>query len=240
MRNILPCNSPNCGGYTLEAELGITPNGYSAPDYRGWEVKTFGVRNFSRMNAEVITLMTPEPDGGLYEQLGVEKFIRRFGYPDVAGRADRINFGGVYSFNKIGTRTGVRLGLIGFDEAKNKIADVEGGIALFLKTECIALWSFEKLIDHWKRKHDKAVYVPNKTELGPPRRYYYGDQILLGRGAEFERLMSAIVTGAVYYDPGIKLEQASGKSKIKRRSQFRVKARDLRTLYGSFETYMVG
>lgn len=28
-RNVLPCHSSNCGGYTLEAELGVTPNGYS-------------------------------------------------------------------------------------------------------------------------------------------------------------------------------------------------------------------
>jgi hypothetical protein len=38
-RNIAPCNSPQCGGYTLESELGITPNGRAEPDYLGWEVK---------------------------------------------------------------------------------------------------------------------------------------------------------------------------------------------------------
>ena len=31
--NLQPCEAPNCGGYTLEAEFGITPNGYSEPDY---------------------------------------------------------------------------------------------------------------------------------------------------------------------------------------------------------------
>jgi hypothetical protein len=31
--------SSNCGGYTLEAELGATPNGYSEPDFMGWEIK---------------------------------------------------------------------------------------------------------------------------------------------------------------------------------------------------------
>ena len=31
--------APNGGGYTLEAELGIVPNGVSEPDYLGWEVK---------------------------------------------------------------------------------------------------------------------------------------------------------------------------------------------------------
>lgn len=36
--NLMACEAPNCGGYTLEAELGITPNGYSEPDLLGWEV----------------------------------------------------------------------------------------------------------------------------------------------------------------------------------------------------------
>src|SRR5690606_14167629 len=44
--NLMACEAPNCGGYTLEAELGITPNGYSEPDFLGWEVKQFGVANF--------------------------------------------------------------------------------------------------------------------------------------------------------------------------------------------------
>jgi hypothetical protein len=47
----MACEAPNCGGYTLEAELGITPNGYSEPDFLGWEVKQFGVANFARVNS---------------------------------------------------------------------------------------------------------------------------------------------------------------------------------------------
>ena len=58
---LLPCRAPNCGGYTLEAELGVTPNGYSEPDFMGWEVKQFGVANFNRTKSKAITLMTPEP-----------------------------------------------------------------------------------------------------------------------------------------------------------------------------------
>jgi hypothetical protein len=53
---ILPCKSPQCGGYTLEAELGITPNGYSEPDFMGWEVKQFGVTKFENINSSIITL----------------------------------------------------------------------------------------------------------------------------------------------------------------------------------------
>ena len=76
--NILQCVSSNCGGYTLEAELGITPNGYSEPDFLGWEVKQFGVANFERIYSSVITLMTPEPTDGIYKTLGTEAFLRKY------------------------------------------------------------------------------------------------------------------------------------------------------------------
>lgn len=45
------------------------------------------------------------------------------------------------------------------------------------------------------------------------------------------------VAGRVYYDPGIKLENASSaRPRVKRRSQFRVKSSDLPALYQSMET----
>src|SRR5690606_13351713 len=94
--NILYCNSPNCAGYTLEAELGITPNGYSEPDYLGWEIKQFGVPRFDKIDSSVITLMTPEPTAGFYKSRGVDTFLRTYGYLDKRGREDRINFGGVH------------------------------------------------------------------------------------------------------------------------------------------------
>lgn len=74
--NILPCRASNCGGYTLEAELGVTPNGYSEPDFMGWEIKQFGVKKFENINSSVITLMTPEPTNGLYKSEGTEYFIK--------------------------------------------------------------------------------------------------------------------------------------------------------------------
>lgn len=82
--NILACNAPNCGGYTLEAELGIIPNGYSAPDFLGWEIKQFGVKKFTRINNAIITLMTPEPNGGIYKNEGIEYFLKHYGYADKA------------------------------------------------------------------------------------------------------------------------------------------------------------
>jgi hypothetical protein len=36
---LLQCEAPNCGGLTLEAELGIIPNSNSEPDILGYEIK---------------------------------------------------------------------------------------------------------------------------------------------------------------------------------------------------------
>lgn len=231
-----PCNSPQCGGYTLEAELGITPNGLAEPDFLGWEVKSFSVTNFAQASTQTITLMTPEPDGGFYRDKGPESFVRTFGYVDRMGRVDRMNFGGVHIYGVVHSLTGLRLELPGFDPKTGKIRDVEGGIALMREGECAALWSFRKLIDHWKRKHDRAAYVPNQARTGPPREYRYGSDIQLGSGTDFIKLLLALYKGFVYYDPGIKLEGVStSKPVLKRRSQFRVKARNLAGLYDSFE-----
>jgi len=231
-----PCNSQNCGGYTLEAELGISPNGLAEPDYYGWEVKSYTVPSFARMSSGVITLMTPEPDGGYYKTHGPEAFIRRFGYADVSGRPDRINFGGIHLFAQDHARTGMRLVLTKFDATKNKILDAEGGVALMRDAECGASWSFRKLIDHWKRKHDKAAFVPNMAKSGPPRCYRYSSTVNLGEDSEFPKFLAAFISGSLYYDPGLKLEAASTKTpRSKRRSQFRMRVRDLYGLYRTFE-----
>ena len=238
----LACTGPNCGGMTLEAEFGIRPNGSSAPDFKGWEVKTISARNGRKLwpDAKTVTLMTPEPDGGIYRDKGVDSFIRRFGYPDKKGRVDRINFGGRYAVGEQSTAGRPRLVMIGFDSASGKITDTDGGLALVLHDECAASWSYKKLIQHWKRKHNQAVYVPNECEKGSPPKYRYGDTACIGRGAEFERFVAALASGAIIYDPGIKLEGASTvRPIVKRRSQFRAKVSNLSNLYGSFETVKV-
>lgn len=95
-----------------------------------------------------------------------------------------------------------------------------------------ARWSFESLLNHWKRKHAKAVYVPSNCILAP-RRYRYGKKILVGVGTDFPLLLAAFASGAAFYDPGIKLENASGKAVLKRRSQFRIQMKDIAALYES-------
>lgn len=231
---LVPCKGPNCGGNTLEAALGIRSNGFAAPDLLGWEIKSFSVRSIlgEERALSPITLMTPEPDGGIYASEGPKRFLELFGYPDTRGRADRINFGGVYRHGgATHARTGVRMVVVGAN-SHGKI-EADGSVCLLdAKDEVAASWSFHKLLDHWKAKHSKAAYVP--CERHPDASTYrYSNNVMLGEGANFGLVAQALVSGRVYYDPGIKLEGTGPTSKLKRRSQFRVHVRDVASLYSS-------
>ena len=230
--NILSCDAPNCGGYTLEAELGITPNGYSEPDYLGWEIKQFGVANFERINSAIITLMTPEPTGGVYKTLGVHDFLELYGYEDKMGRSDRLNFGGIHKVNIPHASTGLTMKLIGFDEDSGKIRNATGKIALMDSNgNEAATWDFASLLLHWNRKHNQACYVPSLSNVKPVRQYSYGHRVILGMGTDFHLFLKQMALGNIYYDPGIKMENISVKPKIKKRSQFRIKSAFLPHLY---------
>lgn len=236
--SLAPCEAPNCGGYTLEAELGVKPNGFSEPDFRGWEVKQYNVPDIAKQTGGgAITLMTPEPTGGYYFDKGVEAFIRKYGYPDRKGREDRINFGGVHRIGNRLSLTGLTLVLDGYDAEASKFLDSTKGIALLDdKGNAAAVWAYTGLIKHWARKHERAVYVPSASRTEPRRQYHYGGSVLLGEETDFFRFLNAMAAGHVYYDPGIKLEEASSKNpKIKRRSQFRIRVQRLRELYAKAE-----
>ena len=235
-KELLPCEASNCGGYTLEAELGITPNGYSDPDFLGWEVKQFGVTDFAKYQSSIITLMTPEPTGGYYVDEGVRTFIEKFGYTDKMGRADRMNFGGIHKTGQKHQTTGLTLTLQGFDVESGKITHTDGSIALIGRNDIeAASWSFTSLLKHWNRKHAKASYVPSKHVEKPERQYSYGNNIILGVGTDFTLFLKQMALGRIYYDPGIKLENISTKPSVKRRSQFRIKSLYLPQLYRNNE-----
>lgn len=240
--DLRPCNAPQCGGFTLEAELGIPKNSKGEPDFLGWEVKQHAVTSFDRpASGGAISLMTPEPTGGLYKEQGVEAFVRKFGYADKVGREDRMNFGGTHFFGKTQASTGLILVLNGYDAKTGKILDAEGALQLVDHTGLVAAsWSFSGLLGHWSRKHNKAVYVPSMKRMEPTCQYHYGHLVRLAQGTDSLKLLSAFVAGGVYYDPGIKLERAStGKPAIKRRSQFRVASRNVGVLYQAIETALV-
>lgn len=234
-----PYRARNGGGYTLEAELGISPNGYAEPDFLGWEIKQYGVNNFEAFRPKSpVTLMTPEPTGGLYREQGVVEFLRRYGYPDKSGKPDRINFGGVYACNREAHKdTGLKLQMIGYDQESAKITDMDGGIALLDPNEEVAaLWKFTGIIEHWTRKHAQAAYVPSLFR-NPPPEYCYGPRIHLCEKTDLTLFLQAIAKGVVYYDPGIKLEKASTENpKAKKRSQFRIRHDHLIQMYHQNET----
>ena len=223
----------NGGGYTLEAELGVTPNGYADPDFMGWEIKQFGVKKCDLINSKVLTLMTPEPDGGFYVDQGVDAFMRKYGYESPSIK-DRLDFTGRHLAGEICEKSGLMLVTEGYDIAGNVITDAAGCIALLDSDgNPASIWTFSKLMEHWKRKHAKAAYIPSlsRKEADNSKSYYYCNNIRLFEGTTFIKLLHAITETHVYYDPGIKLENASTTPRSKRRSQFRVKSRLLSNLY---------
>jgi MvaI/BcnI restriction endonuclease family protein len=230
---ILDCNAPNCGGYTLEAELGIRPNGISDPDFHGWEIKQHAVTNLMRpASGGPITLMTPEPTGGVYVEEGVKEFIRRYGYPDRT-IADRRNFGGIHNSLRICTATNLALTLQGYDPATRKITDFSGGISLVdPQGTAAAVWHYKDLLSHWTRKHAKAAYIPSIVRKEPRNQYQYSSHVRLAEGTEFRLFLNAVASGDVYYDPGIKIVNvSSAKPEVKKRSQFRIRSASIPLLY---------
>ncbi|GAA6159590.1 hypothetical protein NBRC116589_17640 [Ruegeria sp. HU-ET01832] len=226
-------SAQNGGGYTLEAELGIIPNGIAEPDFLGWEIKQYSVRDFVNFRAtSPVTLMTPEPTSGVYTE-NFAVFMEDFGYDDTKGRPGRRNFGGIYRNRAHAhARTSVRMIIEGYDPDKGKIEDMGGSILLIAPDDRVAAgWEFKNLLNHWNRKHAQAAYLPSQSS-GNPRQYRYADRVQLGQGTDFFRFMKLLNQGSVYLDPAVKVENG----KQKKRNQFRVNHTDLPDLYQSFET----
>lgn len=200
----------------------------------GWEVKQYGVTDFTKFRAKSpVTLMTPEPTGGIYKSEGVAGFLHKFGYPDQSGKPDRFNFGGRYDCQTGHHHlTGLRMTLAGYDTCTGKITDMNGGMALVDNQDQVAAsWTFAGLMAHWNRKHAQAVYVPSLFRTPPPE-YSYSSQVLVCEKTDFLLFLKAFAAGSVYYDPAVKIEKAStAKPDIKRRSQFRVSHANLAQLY---------
>jgi hypothetical protein len=234
---VIPCLSSNCGGYTLEAELGIIPNGHSEPDFMGYEIKSFSYKGRTYSNS-VLTLMTPEPTGGYYRQ-GLQKFIEVYGYPDKLGRPNRWNFGGVHRIGIRNASTNLTLVVNGYDVYRQKITDVSGAIQLIDQFDNIAAeWSFSGLIDHWARKHRKACYVPSIKKTHGNRDYYnYSSIVHLGEGTDFIRFLNSWVEKLIFYDPALKVVLVDDKVTTKKRNQFRIKFQNLSSLYFDFTEF---
>lgn len=232
---VVPCRGTNCNGNTLEALLGIRSNGIALPDFHGWEIKARGVTSSEKPGSSVVTLFTPEPDGGTYVSGGLQAFMGAYGH-DAETKHGRTNFGGIYRVGaEIKSNKKLRLELHGYNRQSQKYSP-DGAVVMVNHVGDVAMsWSFAKLLDHWKSKHAKAAFVPSQVLRDEAPQYRFGRRVLLGTGAEFGRLLTSLSDGNVYYDPGIKLERTSeGKLISKRRSQFRVRSLNLAALYERF------
>lgn len=208
-----PCKGPQCVGQTLLAELQIPADGRAMADYRGWEVKAYTVKSFSSKASCRVTLMTPQPTGGDYVEYGVAEFLATYGAPS-ASDPKEIYFQGQHRVGIQNVKRRTTLTVAGYDRQRHAISDASGGIRLIDTTGNIAAeWGFAALVEHWREKHARAVFVPSRARSGPPQEYSYSDKVHLGIGNPFSLFMESLIDGFVIYDPGIRLK--------KPRSQFR-------------------
>lgn len=205
-------DAPRCPGHTLEAELGVIPNGDAAPDFCGWEVKAKSISSKT-------TLLTPEPDGGVYKEKGLVSFLRTYGFPTKSGK---IGFNGTHYLDERQGKTNQTLKIAGFDLSTSRITDVAGFVYLEdSEGKISASWSFAKLLEHWTKKHSSTAYVQTtKHKEGEDVFFSYGPTVHLCRSTSFPKFLSALVEKKVVYDPGPSMQRDGRKSKG--RSQFRL------------------
>ena len=223
----IPYVAQNAVGFTLEAFLGIRPNGRSEPDYYGWELK-------HHSKNRPITLFSPEPDGGLYAD-DFSTFMTRFGYADKLGRRERTNFGGRHHTLDFNAKTGLILAIKGVNNGD--IVDPNASVGLIDQNGFVAAsWSILKILKHWNRKHNQAAYIESDRDKSAGE-CKFGPIVLLGEGTDLKIFLSQLEIGNIYFDPAHKQVNVEiGKPKTKRRNQFRIRQKNLKFLYQNFTT----
>ena len=222
---LVPYKAANGGGYTLEGLLGIIRNSRSEPDFMGWEIKAY--------SSDKISLITTEPDGGMYGNNGVKSFVRKYGKPS---GVDTLYFTGTHRVDCRNAKNGLTLVVRGFNPIRKVIEDVEGAVELLDDAgHCEAAWSFSHLLIKWNKKHAQAAYVPYKSNKETTRTYRYSSPALMGEGTDFNRYLTALCAGQVIFDPGSNIKNASTeKASVQSRCQFRMPVRHLTELYQKF------
>ncbi|MBE5204781.1 hypothetical protein IG612_19840, partial [Pectobacterium sp. FL60-S17] len=89
-------------------------------------------------------LMTPEPNTGTYIE-DIHLFMHEYAS---SKKENRVDFASIHRVGDTNEKTGLSLNLEGYNIAKRKIEDPDGG--LFLRNNSGALvagWSFEKLLN---------------------------------------------------------------------------------------------
>lgn len=217
---LIPYKAQNGAGYTLEAQFGITPNGSTDPDFMDWELKAHG-RN-------AVTLMTPEPTKGLYID-DLFNFLKAHG---TNLKENRMDFASRHTVGETNIKSGLTMHLEGYDPKTGDIIDPSGGLALRDHQNVLAAyWGFDKLVDHWKKKHSNTCFVTYQRIQGMPPSFHYGPHIILGKGASLDLFLRALYQSVIFYDPGVNMKLDNGKWRPKKRNQFRVRWTDIDKLY---------
>ena len=218
----VPFKGNQGAGYTLEALLGVAANAGKAPDAHGYEIKSF--------RGSKISLMTPTPDGGYQGMHTFREFMARYGRPAVQGDGS-LRFTGVHRVGAFNSTTGFGMRIAGYDAASDSFADpAKVAVEMFdpATGDIVASWSMAHLATSWNAKHASAMYVTatERPAIADPalREYSFGPTVLIGEGTDVFRLLRAIHTGLVAYDPADTI-YAGGEAKV--RPQWRTAATSL-------------
>jgi len=172
--------------------------------------------------------MTPEPNSGSYS-VDLFNFMTEYGRRT---KPDRFDFTGMHKAGTLNNTTNLTLTVRGYCQVKEEIIDPDGGLFLIdYKGDTAAGWGFNKLIDHWKRKHAKTCFVDYTKGTSSSLTYKFGPKIRLATGANLKSFVNSVISQAIYYDPGVNLKLIDSKWKPKKRNQFRIKWKDVESLY---------
>jgi hypothetical protein len=195
-----PFKGTQGGGYTLEALLGVSANADKKPDKHGYEIKSF--------SRDKISLMTPTADEGYEGQHTFREYMKKYGRPGRKGDG-RVVFTGVHNTLKINSKTGFKLCVEGYDESSDSFSDNTGEIAVTMidpnSGDRISVWTINRLLDSWNKKHSSACYIKCKkrehSSSAHDYEYKYENYAYFCEGTSIWRLLRAIHSGKVYYDP---------------------------------------
>jgi hypothetical protein len=211
-------SSPHASGYALEAALGIPANATPGPDYKNLvELKTFA--------GSRISLMTPEPTGGLYATPGSGKanFMYRWGLERADGKW---RFNGQHRLNEPKSSNPLTLRVQGWSEESPGKYDLDAHLRLQDDAGFVAAsWLLKDMNAKWLRKHDQALYV-QYARVG--QGFQLTGKAFECHGTDFRLFMLALRAGAVIFDPGHSMVPGG---KFDPRSQWRTTKSSLLALY---------
>ena len=214
---IIPFKGNQGAGYTLEALLGVETNALKEPDAHGYEIKSF--------RGDKISLMTPTADLGIEGQSSFREFMLEFGKDGKKGDGSK-RFTGLHRAGAVNKGTGLEMCVTGYDIEADRFDTEPEAIRVELRIPgsgvLVSGWSLEKLASSWSRKHAFAAYIRAVKKIDQSTsldQYQFEGPWLMCEGTDVWKLLRAIASGLVYYDPAHSI-YANGSAKV--RPQWRV------------------